>query len=239
MFQRHFLRRVDSTQSYLREWALRSPLPSGTLVWAYEQYAGYGRRGTRWYASPGESLSFSFLIRSPESPSLLLARVALATYDAIRRYTRAPLVLKWPNDLWSSQPLGKLAGILGEIRWEGEKPVYAIIGVGINVYQKGFPDGLQATSLMLLGGAPPSLEVLLDAFEEALAYWYAAKAAIVRETFVERAWRVGILYPTTEAIPATLIEWDAHDHLHLATPRGCHVLSAAHATELWKPLLSA
>lgn len=236
--KRYFFTEVDSTQTVLRAWA-EAGAPSGTLVWAHHQRAGYGRRGRAWLASPGESLTFSLLWRDFVSPTTLLARVALALHETIQPYLYQPTFLKWPNDLWSApQPLGKLAGILGETKWEGSHFRYALIGVGLNVYQKHFPPGLRAVSLAQVGEPPPMLETLLDSFEQAFLRWIGAPDETVQIAFLQHAWKEGHLHISGKDLPATLIAWEG-DYLHFETPAGKYSLSTTQATEEWKPTLSA
>ncbi|GIV24827.1 MAG: hypothetical protein KatS3mg026_0519 [Bacteroidia bacterium] len=135
-FRVHIFPELPSTQTYLREWASREAIPDGTLVWALHQTQGYGRKGTPWLASPGESLTFTFVV-TPEPPfQLLMPRIAVALHETIQPFVRERLFLKWPNDLWC--PRGKLAGLLTELLWQGPT-ARAFIGVGVNVYQRRFP----------------------------------------------------------------------------------------------------
>ncbi|MEN3041340.1 MAG: biotin--[acetyl-CoA-carboxylase] ligase [Bacteroidia bacterium] len=237
---RYFFPEIDSTQTFLREWAETAPLAHGTLVWALHQRAGYGRKGDRWFSTPGESLTYSFYLRENIEPFTLVIRAALALHDAIAPYASSSLHLKWPNDLWStSHPIGKLAGLLGEIRWEGTSPRYAIIGIGVNVYQTAFPPHLSAVSLRQVGTPPPSLECLLERFEDAFGKWYTTEKAQVRAAFLQRAWKIGILYATPSPVPARLVSWDEEDYLHFATEKGKYRIHASLATELWRPHICA
>jgi BirA family biotin operon repressor/biotin-[acetyl-CoA-carboxylase] ligase len=62
---------------------------------------------------------------------VLSLRVGLAAARALDAYAPAPVSLKWPNDLFVGG--GKLAGVLVEARWRGERPDWIAIGVGVNV----------------------------------------------------------------------------------------------------------
>ena len=50
--------------------------------------------------------------------------------------------IKWPNDLWVGEK--KLAGILTEMTCEGSTLNAVIVGVGLNVLQREFPEELTA-----------------------------------------------------------------------------------------------
>jgi len=124
-----YLGRVGSTQDVLRAWA-EAGAPEGALVLAEVQERGRGRRGRPWESRPGDSLTFSLLLR-PALPlstlSLLPLLAGLALWEAVGLGG-----LKWPNDLLA--PDGrKLAGVLLEAKAEGEEVAYALLGVGVNV----------------------------------------------------------------------------------------------------------
>jgi BirA family biotin operon repressor/biotin-[acetyl-CoA-carboxylase] ligase len=149
-----YLGRVGSTQDILRAWA-EAGAPEGALVLAEVQERGRGRRGRPWESRPGESLTFSLLLR-PALPlsalSLLPLLAGLALFEAVGLGG-----LKWPNDLLA--PDGrKLAGVLLEAKAEGEEVAYALLGVGVNVAWA--PEG--AASLQEFG--PYSRREVLLAF---------------------------------------------------------------------------
>jgi BirA family biotin operon repressor/biotin-[acetyl-CoA-carboxylase] ligase len=149
-----YLGRVGSTQDILRAWA-EAGAPEGALVLAEVQERGRGRRGRPWESRPGESLTFSLLLR-PALPlsalSLLPLLSGLALWEAVGLGG-----LKWPNDLLA--PDGrKLAGVLLEAKAEGEEVAYALLGVGVNVAWA--PEG--AASLQEFG--PYSRREVLLAF---------------------------------------------------------------------------
>ena len=149
-----YLGRVGSTQDILRAWA-EAGAPEGALVLAEVQERGRGRRGRPWESRPGESLTFSLLLR-PALPlsalSLLPLLSGLALFEAVGLGG-----LKWPNDLLA--PDGrKLAGVLLEAKAQGEEVAYALLGVGVNVAWA--PEG--AASLQEFG--PYSRREVLLAF---------------------------------------------------------------------------
>lgn len=134
---------VDSTNERLR----KEPSHHGRVIVADRQLAGRGRRGAPWHSVPGESLTFSVFLK-PSAPIALWPRLSLAAglalAETLERLGYAPGI-KWPNDVW----LGgrKLAGILVESSDDG-----AIIGMGLNLNDRDFPDALEATSLALEDG---------------------------------------------------------------------------------------
>src|SRR3954470_9326451 len=121
--------RCGSTNSELmREERLRTPV----LLAAEVQSAGRGRRGRRWHAAPGRSITFSFArrIARPARELAALSLVAgVAAAGALRALGAGEVRLKWPNDLVAAG--AKLGGILVETRGSGPAPL-AVIGIGLN-----------------------------------------------------------------------------------------------------------
>jgi BirA family biotin operon repressor/biotin-[acetyl-CoA-carboxylase] ligase len=124
-------------------------------VWiADEQTAGRGRSDHRWHSPAGEGLYVSVLLR----PQMALAdalwlslATALAVQAAIATVTRLTPDIRWPNDILIGSK--KCSGILVETSAiASDAPAmlrYAVIGVGINVNQPGFPAELQALATSL------------------------------------------------------------------------------------------
>lgn len=122
------LGRCTSTNALLLAEAPAHPV----LLVADAQSAGRGRRGRRWYSSPGHGLTFSLCrtVRRParELPGLSLV-AGVAVVRALRGLGARQVALKWPNDLVVGE--AKLGGILVETRMR-DGGALAVIGVGIN-----------------------------------------------------------------------------------------------------------
>lgn len=133
------------------------------IVWvAREQMLGRGRRGNRWLAEPGSALLCSTLLRWPGPPDNLggfALAAGLAVREVASRHVAASVEVKWPNDVLVRGR--KLAGILVEAR-KANASHAVVIGVGLNVHARSFPEGApRATSLALEGGRDLELELLL------------------------------------------------------------------------------
>ena len=129
--------------------------PSGTVVAAREQTAGQGRQGREWLSKPGEGLYCTFILRMSEVPAVTLA-LGLAVVEALAPVVGTGLDIRWPNDvLWQTR---KLCGILARL----EHGV-VLAGIGINLSQTEFPEGLRtpATSLRLATGVCHEAEEVL------------------------------------------------------------------------------
>ena len=124
---------VDSTSTELLRRAARHPVDRQVLV-AEWQTAGRGRRGRKWTAVAGGSLTFSMGWRFEQGAGYL-AGLSLAVGVALCRALDAAgfkdVQLKWPNDLVHRH--SKIGGILIEISGDALGPALAIIGVGLNV----------------------------------------------------------------------------------------------------------
>lgn len=169
-----FFEKVDSTNNMVRTLAEQGA-PEGTLVVAANQTAGKGRRGRSWSAPEGTSIAMSILLRPefpPERASMLTLVMAMAIARGIREVTGLDAGIKWPNDIVADGK--KLCGILTEMSTEMEYIRYVVIGIGINVSMKEFPEELKqkATSLELCLGRPVKRAPLIDACMRAFEEYY-------------------------------------------------------------------
>ncbi|OAA31071.1 biotin--acetyl-CoA-carboxylase ligase [Kosmotoga arenicorallina S304] len=120
---------LPSTNRYAIENLSR--LPSGTIVWALKQTAGYGRFNRPWHSDDG-GLWFSIVFK----PRLLkdtgyytkLISVGIAE---LLCELDCDAMIKWPNDVYVKGK--KIAGILTESVIEGERLLGVVTGVGLNV----------------------------------------------------------------------------------------------------------
>ena len=152
--------------------AARSGAPHGSVFVADEQTAGRGRRGHVWLAAPGENLLFSLLLRPklelPQASALTLA-IGLALRDVVKKRIGVDVALKWPNDLLVDGK--KLAGVLVESQLQGDRLQAVVVGIGLNVASRQFPEEIaaRATSLALLGATELAREPLLYGILEAIS----------------------------------------------------------------------
>jgi BirA family transcriptional regulator, biotin operon repressor / biotin---[acetyl-CoA-carboxylase] ligase len=166
----HFSPVTGSTNSDAIQ-AAREGAPHGSVFFADEQTAGRGRGDHGWESEAGQGLYLSALLRfalpSDRVPLLPLA-AGLAALAAIRSSSGAQADLRWPNDLLIGER--KAGGILVESRVDECKLAFAVVGIGINVHQRGFDAGLAtpATSLDLASGRLISRQALLIALLESL-----------------------------------------------------------------------
>jgi BirA family biotin operon repressor/biotin-[acetyl-CoA-carboxylase] ligase len=136
--------------------------PDGTVIVADYQKQGRGRFAERpWVSGAGESLLFTIFFRYEDFsriPEALTLRTGLAVSTAVDGFIKpVKTAVKWPNDVMADEK--KLAGILTE----GVSNT-VFIGVGVNVFQRHFPDNLGsglacATSIALVKPIKPLISL--------------------------------------------------------------------------------
>jgi BirA family biotin operon repressor/biotin-[acetyl-CoA-carboxylase] ligase len=160
----HLLASTTSTSDEARQ-AAKDGAPSGSTWVAEQQTAGRGRQGREWVSPRGENLLFSVLVRVTCPPSRLppIALVAgLAVRDAVAMAApEAGPKIKWPNDVLVDGK--KVAGVLVEAITMGSRVQAVVVGIGINVHTRDFPDDLvdRATSISLVSRTPPDRAAVL------------------------------------------------------------------------------
>ena len=164
---------ADSTNDYLKQYADQG---RARIAQARQQTAGRGRGSRRWLSSRDQGLYISFLAYPNWSARLsrLLNIVGVLTVIESLRSLAPPELLveaKLPNDVLLDKK--KVAGILVELSTLGPEIKWAIVGIGINVFQTEFPSldrfRLPPTSLRLAGVRVDSME----AVTEQVVGWFA------------------------------------------------------------------
>jgi BirA family biotin operon repressor/biotin-[acetyl-CoA-carboxylase] ligase len=130
---------LPSTQDVAHRLA-EAGAPHGTAVAARVQTAGRGTRSRAWVSSAG-GLWVSVVCRPTLGPGIeaLGIRIGMGIADLLESALPAPrsgcpprVLLKWPNDLML--PDGKVGGVLAEARWQGDRPGWIVVGVGVNLH---------------------------------------------------------------------------------------------------------
>jgi BirA family transcriptional regulator, biotin operon repressor / biotin---[acetyl-CoA-carboxylase] ligase len=187
----HFARVTGSTNSDALA-AARLGAAHGSVYLADEQTAGRGRSDHAWHSVAGEGLYVSVLLRL-ELPAARLALLplaaGLAASSAIEEAAGVRIDLRWPNDLLIGPR--KAGGILVEARSESKRlpRAVAVLGIGINVHQRSFPNDLAMTaaSLDLASGRRIGRQALLLALLKSLEREACALAdAGAGKTILER-----------------------------------------------------
>lgn len=145
------MKETDSTNEEAKR-LVHSGDEGGVVIAAERQTAGKGRFCRRWESPQSDGLFFSILLK-PELPPTDVASITLATGYAVclavRDITGIDARIKWPNDVIVGNK--KLCGILTEMSAQSDRIDHLIIGIGINVNNRSFPEVIadRATSLYL------------------------------------------------------------------------------------------
>lgn len=169
-----------STNSLIREWMAKEPLPEGSAVVADFQTGGRGQIGNVWESEAGKNLLFSVVLYPtciPANRQFLISQIAaLSVKEALDPYTEG-ITVKWPNDIyWNDK---KICGMLIENDLSGHNLYCSIIGIGINLNQAVFRgDAPNPVSLIQITGKAVSREEVLDRF---LSIFYGYYLSLLRE----------------------------------------------------------
>ena len=140
---------IASTQTFLSDYVRIHKIGDPICVLAHTQTAGKGQRSSQWVAEAGKNATFSVfypLTQFLSDNQFYISKVvAIATYEALRRYDIPKLSIKWPNDIMSGN--NKIGGILIENSVKGKWIEGTCIGIGINVNQEKFINLPYASSL--------------------------------------------------------------------------------------------
>lgn len=171
-----YLNVTDSTNSYAITLLRDGKLVEGTVVYTFHQQKGRGQRGNTWESEPNKNGAFSYVLYPSflqvGEQFLLNKMAALAVADLLAEFlsdTDKPaqptggmqeIKIKWPNDVYVGAQ--KIAGILIENTLRESNIQHSVVGIGINVNQLVFTNGLNATSLALLAKKEFVLEQVLE-----------------------------------------------------------------------------
>lgn len=170
-----FLDTIDSTNNYAINLISKSNPIEGTVITTYNQADGKGQIGRKWFSDVNKNITTSF-ITYPNfleiSKQFYLSIVlSLALYDTINAIIDDSVFIKWPNDIYVRNK--KIAGLLINIGLQGKEIKYCVMGIGLNVNQKSFPQDLpQAISLYSILHRECDKEELLEMLHSNLDKYY-------------------------------------------------------------------
>lgn len=139
---------IDSTNTYLKENNLQKhPL----VVVANAQTCGRGRMGRSFYSpeKTGLYMSLKYLCKTEFNPARFTISAAVAVCRALKKIASVDPQIKWVNDIYLEGK--KICGILCEgIFVENFSNPFVIIGIGVNISTKNFPQELENKAGCLL-----------------------------------------------------------------------------------------
>ena len=167
---KHHLVKTNSTNAWLmakvREMRAKGePQPDFYAVYADFQTAGRGAGSNKWHSSRGLNILTSICFETGLAAAdqfVFNLWFATSTRRFLAKYLPEVLI-KWPNDLYVRDR--KLAGDLTEHSVSGGRLDFTVAGIGINVNEETFPEGIpNPTSLLLETGSKYHIGTLIDEY---------------------------------------------------------------------------
>ena len=196
------LHSVDSTNISAAEILNWETLEEGTVITAFEQYAGRGQKNTRWESNPGENITMSTVIY----PAFVNAAemfcisefVSLAIHEFLTEEVGECVHIKWPNDILVDSR--KICGILIENALRGNSLSHSIIGIGLNLNQNDFNQYKpEAVSLSALTGKIYDRTNCIEKLSKKLDKYYAllksGKQDLLHELYLNKLFRYKEKHP--------------------------------------------
>ena len=157
------LKSIDSTNNYALEQVHAGLATHGFTVFAHEQLNGKGQRGKSWLSEKSSNVILSIVLDPfplPISQQFqLIATTAVSVLEVLTHIVGEDAKIKWPNDLyWQDRKAGGILieTVIGKRSQNQEtRPEnlpnqsfesasgdwkWAIVGIGVNVNQTGFPE---------------------------------------------------------------------------------------------------
>jgi BirA family biotin operon repressor/biotin-[acetyl-CoA-carboxylase] ligase len=187
---------VDSTNTFANHLLRKKDPSEGTVILADYQLQGKGQRGNHWESQQNSNLLFSIILK----PNFLLAErqffLSMCISIGIAQFVETlagKSKIKWPNDILLDGR--KISGILIENTVMGDVLNTAVVGIGFNVNQTIFPQGLpHPASLKLATGITYDLQellqTLLEMLTESLNLLYNGRFDIIRTGYLNNLWRM-------------------------------------------------
>lgn len=161
-----YLTKTSSTNDYAKALLVDGRPEEYTIIQAGMQTNGKGHGGNRWESSPGDNILMSMILYPvwldiAEQFNLSMA-VALGITDFLRGIIPMENIrVKWPNDIYVGDK--KIGGILINNEIMGNSFDHMIIGIGINVNQDKFSEGIpNPVSLKMITGKKYGILILVQ-----------------------------------------------------------------------------
>jgi BirA family transcriptional regulator, biotin operon repressor / biotin---[acetyl-CoA-carboxylase] ligase len=137
---------IDSTNRVGADLA-RSGTTEGTVILADSQTQGRGRNTHIWYSPAGVNLYFTVVLFPPAARLHYLPYVAGLSIAQAVDHLGIDCDLKWPNDILINGK--KAGGVLIQTSIEENRLQFALLGIGININARSFPEDLQPIAISI------------------------------------------------------------------------------------------
>ncbi len=173
----YHLKRIGSTTSKAESMVRNRMITGNFLVYADEQSSGKGRKGNAWFSPPG-GIWMTMGLLNLEAASNFTLFTGVCVLQALKQVLcDADTRIKWPNDIMLNDK--KICGIHTEhLSFQH----YHLVGIGINVNNREFPQDLSgiASSIVAETGRERDLIEIMKAVFDRFAASLPA--------FIENGW---------------------------------------------------
>lgn len=189
---------LQSTNETLSAMIISGGADEGLIIQAGKQTRGKGHGGNTWWSEADKNLLFSILLKpgflSPQGQFDLSRVFCLALQNLLQEHCRFSAI-KWPNDLYAGNQ--KIAGILIENSLQGNRIIYSIAGVGLNVNQTVFDPAIPSpTSLSIEKGCHFDIPYIFRELLKHIENWYEklreGKIDEIRQSYLGHLYRRGV-----------------------------------------------
>ena len=159
--------KVGSTNEEMH--SLLPDLESFSVLAAFSQDKGRGQGDHKWHSEEGRNLTFSILVKydaahllKARDQQLLTMAASLAAVDFLSE-NNIEVSIKMPNDIYLKDK--KICGMLIENGLNGGNMQWSIVGIGLNVNEKDFPEDLpNPVSMSLATGSDYDIKKCLRGY---------------------------------------------------------------------------
>lgn len=208
---------VTSTNTLAKEMAAKGA-KEGTVIIAREQTEGRGRMGRNFYSPSSSGIYFTLILRPKlnlEDSLLITTATAVAVAKAIDAIAKVNASIKWVNDIFVGEK--KVCGILTEasLNFESGGLEYAVVGIGINIGTKDFPEEIKQIAGSIFEDKPDNSPVTSILVAEVLNNLAECMNSLTDKKYIEeyrqRSFLIGkpiLVLKGKEATPAKAIDID-------------------------------
>ncbi len=208
---------VSSTNTLAKEMAAKGA-KEGTVIVAREQTEGRGRMGRVFYSPASTGIYFSIILRPKldlENSLLITTAAAVAVAKAIESITGEEASIKWVNDIFIHDK--KVCGILTEasLNFENGSLEYAVVGIGINIETKDFPNEIQDIAGSIFTGKPDHIPVTSKLVAQVLNHLADCMNSVTDKKYLDeyrkRSYLIGkdiLVLKGSQSLPAKAISID-------------------------------
>lgn len=213
---------VTSTNTLAKEMAAKGA-KEGTVIIAREQTEGRGRMGRNFYSPSSSGIYFTLILRPKlnlEDSLLITTATAVAVAKAIDAIAKVNASIKWVNDIFVGEK--KVCGILTEasLNFESGGLEYAVVGIGINIGTKDFPEEIKQIAGSIFEDKPDNSPVTSILVAEVLNNLAECMNSLTDKKYIEeyrqRSFLIGkpiLVLKGKEVTPAKAINIDERARL--------------------------